>query len=232
MSSLKKNLPLQNLVFMIFIVILMPFIPLILSGKSTWWQAWVYAVFQILAFVVSRVLAERKNPGIVKERSNYLNQKGTKSWDKVLSPLTAFGFILVAITAGLDSRFHWSKAFGLSINLIALLLLIASIVFSSWALIVNSFFSGVVRIQKERGHHVISEGPYRIVRHPGYAGAGISYFATPFLLDSRWAIIPAVIIFAILVIRTSLEDATLQKELKGYREYTRKVRYRLFPGIW
>ena len=232
MNSIPKKNSGLLVVVMVAIVLFLLFSPLILSGRRNWWQAWLYAIVQILAFIVSRVVAERRNPGIIQERSNYFNQKDTKSWDKILSPLTAFGFALIPITAGLDARFHWTQAFSLSVNVIALVLMIAAIAFSSWALIVNSFFSGVVRIQTDRGHHVISDGPYKFIRHPGYTGAGISYFLTPFLLNSLWALIPAFIIFTILVIRTSLEDRTLQNELKGYRDYARKVPYRLFPGIW
>jgi protein-S-isoprenylcysteine O-methyltransferase Ste14 len=114
----------------------------------------------------------------------------------------------------------------------ALAVILASYAFSSWALIENRFFSSVVRIQKERDHQVVSSGPYRWVRHPGYAGALWLYLATPLFLDSVWAFIPAVLLMAVLVIRTRLEDRTLQEELDGYREYAQRVRYRLFPGIW
>jgi protein-S-isoprenylcysteine O-methyltransferase Ste14 len=90
----------------------------------------------------------------------------------------------------------------------------------------------MVRIQTERGHQVVSTGPYRWMRHPGYAGALLAYLATPFFLDSQWAILPAIFISIVLVIRTSLEDRTLQEELPGYREYAGRVHYRLLPGVW
>ena len=96
----------------------------------------------------------------------------------------------------------------------------------------NRFFSGMVRIQTERGHHVVSSGPYGWIRHPGYAGALLTYLATPFFLDSRWALLPAMFITIVLIIRTSLEDQTLQNELEGYRAYAERVRYRLMPGVW
>jgi protein-S-isoprenylcysteine O-methyltransferase Ste14 len=96
----------------------------------------------------------------------------------------------------------------------------------------NKFFSGVVRIQKDRGHTVVSTGPYAWVRHPGYAGTLGVYLVTPLLLDSRWAFIPAVMLVVALVVRTALEDRTLQKELPGYKEFTQKTRYRLIPWIW
>jgi protein-S-isoprenylcysteine O-methyltransferase Ste14 len=105
-------------------------------------------------------------------------------------------------------------------------------VLSSWALLENRFFSGVVRIQKDRGHQVVSTGPYGFVRHPGYAGALLAYLVTPVLLDSTWAFIPAVLMAGVVILRTALEDRTLQEELPGYKDYARKTRYRLLPGIW
>jgi protein-S-isoprenylcysteine O-methyltransferase Ste14 len=97
----------------------------------------------------------------------------------------------------------------------------------------NRFFSGTVRIQTERGHHVISTGPYAVMRHPGYAGALLTYMATPLLLNSTWSFVPVIFMAVVLIIRTDLEDRTLKHELPGYKEYAaQKTRYRLLPGIW
>jgi protein-S-isoprenylcysteine O-methyltransferase Ste14 len=96
----------------------------------------------------------------------------------------------------------------------------------------NKFFSTSVRIQMERDHTVASGGPYRYVRHPGYVGYIVSGFAAPLALGSLWALIPAAITLCLLVVRTALEDRTLQDELDGYREYAARVRYRLLPGVW
>ena len=102
----------------------------------------------------------------------------------------------------------------------------------TWAMISNRNFSTLVRIQTERGHEVARGGPYRYVRHPGYVGYMASYVATPFLFGSFWALIPSGLSMGLFVVRTVLEDRTLLKELPGYEEYARTVRYRLFPGIW
>ncbi len=99
-------------------------------------------------------------------------------------------------------------------------------------MIENRFFSGIVRIQTDRNQQVVSSGPYRWVRHPGYASALLVYLVIPLLLDSNWAFLPAIFLAVCTVIRTSLEDRTLQVELPGYREYAQRVRYRLLPGIW
>jgi protein-S-isoprenylcysteine O-methyltransferase Ste14 len=96
----------------------------------------------------------------------------------------------------------------------------------------NKYFSTIVRIQQERGHTVQTGGPYRFIRHPGYASMLVSYLMTPLVLGSLWAIIPAILLVVNLVVRTILEDRTLQNELAGYRQYAGRVRYRLIPGVW
>jgi protein-S-isoprenylcysteine O-methyltransferase Ste14 len=103
---------------------------------------------------------------------------------------------------------------------------------SSWAMLTNAYFSSTVRIQRERGHHVITDGPYRFVRHPGYGGYVIFAGATPLLLGSLGAFVPATIVIAAIVARTWLEDRTLRVELDGYDDYSRRVRYRLIPRLW
>ncbi len=112
------------------------------------------------------------------------------------------------------------------------LVILAGYALGSYALIENRFFSGMVRIQTDRGQLVVSTGPYRCIRHPGYAGALLTYAATPFLLDSSWALIPAILTAMLLLYRSHLEDTTLQAELEGYQAYTRRVRFRVLPGIW
>ena len=96
----------------------------------------------------------------------------------------------------------------------------------------NRFFSSVVRIQKDRGHTVVTGGPYQFVRHPGYVGGILSALGTALLLGSWWAFVPTGLLVCVIVVRTALEDRTLQAELEGYRDYAGRVRYRLLPGIW
>lgn len=101
-----------------------------------------------------------------------------------------------------------------------------------WAMRTNTFFARVVRIQAERGHHVISTRPYAQVRHPGYVGLCTLGLGMPLLLGSWWAFIPGALEVGLLIVRTALEDRTLQAELPGYGEYAARVRCRLLPGIW
>jgi len=217
---------------LVLVVVVFPLIPMIISGAWNWWEAWAYAIINILGFIISRVLAARRNPDIIAERARSMEMQDAKSWDKILSPMLAFGGLIILIVAGADKGFGWTTPFSLNAKIVSLIVIVLGYVFGSWALIENKFFSGVVRIQTDRGHHVVTTGPYRFVRHPGYAGALWTYLAMPILLDSLWAFIPAVLLLGVLVLRTSLEDRTLQAELPGYKEFTQKTRYRLFPGIW
>jgi protein-S-isoprenylcysteine O-methyltransferase Ste14 len=205
---------------------------MIISGQWGWLEAWIYAIVSSLTFIVSRIIAGRRHPDLIAERARFLEAKDTKPWDKILAPLLGLGSILILVVAGLDKYYGWSPGFSLGIKLLALAVLLCGYIFSSAAIVENRFFSGTVRIQRERGHHVVSGGPYRFVRHPGYAGALWGYLAIPLLLDSIWAFVPALLLIGVLVLRTALEDQTLQEELPGYKEFARKTRYRLFPGIW
>jgi protein-S-isoprenylcysteine O-methyltransferase Ste14 len=233
MAQQTKPVIWRAIVQMVVVVLFAPFIPLIISGRWDWWQAWAYAIASVLAFAVSRLLVARKHPDLISERARFMDAKDTKPWDRVLAPLLGLGSILILVVAGMDKYYGWTlPVSNLTVNWVALIGIVLGYGFSSWALIENRFFAGTVRIQTERGHHVISTGPYRIVRHPGYAGGLFGYLFIPLLLDSLWAWIPTILLAVVLVIRTALEDKTLQTELPGYKEFAQKTKCRLFPGIW
>lgn len=232
MSETKKAFTLRSIILMVIVVVVVPFLPMIISGAWDWWGAWAYGIIGVLGFIISRALAAKRHPDILAERSRSIELQDAKSWDRVLAPLLAFGSVLILAVSGLDKLFGWTQPFSTAVKIAALIVIILGFVFGSWALIENRFFSGVVRIQTDRGHHVVSTGPYRIVRHPGYSGALWTYLAMPFLLDSVWAFIPAVFLTGVIVLRTSMEDRTLQNELTGYKEFTQKTKYRLLPWIW
>lgn len=232
MTAQTKIMTPRLLLRMFIVIVLFPLIPMIVSGNWDWWEAWTYGLISVVSFFISRLLAVRRSPDILAERARSMELEDAKSWDRILAPSLAFGNILILVVAGLDQLFKWTSAFELPVRIVSLVVIVLGFLFGSWAMVENRFFSGVVRIQKDRGHRVVTTGPYRIVRHPGYAGALWTYLALPVLLDSLWAFIPAILLAGILVLRTALEDRTLQEELPGYREYTRQTRYRLIPGIW
>ncbi len=210
-----------------------PAILLICGGDLAWWQAWVFTLLIFGASVFGRILAEQRHPGLLAERAESENAADVKPWDKVMAPLMALSLSFpLVIVAGLDHRWGWSPDFPLWLNILGCLLVGLGYSFAAWALVENRYFSGVVRIQTDRGHQVCDRGPYRIVRHPGYAGNVLALPGIVMALGSLWTIIPVSAALVIAVVRTALEDRTLQEELPGYREYAQRVRFRLFPGIY
>jgi protein-S-isoprenylcysteine O-methyltransferase Ste14 len=232
MNKQQRTFSARVVVQLLIFVVVIPFLPLLISGRWDWWEAWAYAIIYILGFVLSRMLAARRHPDLLAERARFTQHEDAKPWDKWLAPSVGLGGGLIPLVAGLDALFVWSPTFSLPVKILALAIILAGYALGSYALIENRFFSGMVRIQTDRGHHVVSSGPYRWLRHPGYAGALLAYLATPFFLDSLWAFLPAVLLTILLVIRTALEDRTLQDELTGYYDYARRVRFRLLPGVW
>ena len=232
MDSQPKTITPRIVIMVILVVIVAPFLPLLISRQWDWWEAWVYAFITIFGFIISRYLAARRHPDLLAERARFLDHQDAKPWDKILSPLVGVGGGLLPLVAGLDALYGWSPPFSMPDKIMALIIILAGYALGSYALMANRYFSGMVRIQTDRDHHVVSGGPYRWLRHPGYAGAILTYLAIPVFLDSRWALVPAIFLSAVLVIRTNLEDKTLQEELDGYPEYAAQVRYRLLPGVW
>ena len=218
---------------LVLVYLLFPLILLICAWDLGWWQAWVYSLLILAAGIGGRIWAEQRHPGLTAERQNIENFQNAKAWDKVLAPLMAVsvGYPMV-IVAGLDHRDNWSPEFPLWLIVIGFILIAFGYAFAAWAVVENRFFSSVVRIQTDRGHVVCDTGPYRFVRHPGYAGNIPPLFGIVLALGSVWTLIPAAVATIITVIRTVLEDQTLQEELPGYRDYARRVRYRLIPGIY
>ena len=218
---------------LVVVYLLIPLILLICSWDLGWWQAWVYALLILVSGIGGRIWAEQRHPGLTAERQNTENIQNAKAWDKVLAPLMAVSISFpMVIVAGLDHRYNWSPEFPLWLSVIGFILIAFGYAFAAWAVTENRFFSSVVRIQTDRGHVVCDTGPYRFVRHPGYAGNILPLFGIVLALDSVWTLIPTAVALLIMVIRTVLEDRTLQEELPGYRDYAQRVRYRLIPGIY
>lgn len=232
MEPEKKTSIVRIAIMLLLVLVIFPLLPMIISRRWNWWQAWVMAAIFMLGFIVSRAIAARKTPDILKERANYTTQGNTQAWDKWLSPVVAFGSVFILLVAGLDELFDWSPDLSLGLELFGLGLIVIGYVLGSYALVENAFFSGTVRLQPERGQTVINSGPYAWVRHPGYVGSLIANLGIPLLLDSAWAFLPVIIISVFFVLRTHLEDRFLRENLAGYNDYAKKVRYRLLPGIW
>ena len=213
--------------------LLIPLFLLICGGDLGWWQAWVYALLVVAAGIGGRIWAELRHPGLTAERQNIENIQNAKAWDKVLAPLMAVSISYpMVIVAGLDHRYVWSPEFPPWLNVIGFILISLGYAFAAWAVAENRFFYSVVVVRTDRGHVVCDSGPYRYVRHPGYAGNILPLFGIVLALGSVWTLLPVAVATVISVLRTVLEDRTLRAELPGYRDYARRVRYRLVPGIF
>lgn len=190
------------------------------------WTYWI--VFSAFGVITLR-LVHRKHPELLQERF----RPGPGGRDPWTRPVLVVLFAGHWIVAGLDvGRFHWSDAIPTALQLSALVVMALGLAGWGWAMLNNRFFSSEVRIQNERGHQVETGGPYRFVRHPGYAAALLVFAASPLALGSLWAALPIAAVELMFVRRTALEDGMLRAELPGYAEYAARVRFRLLPGVW
>jgi protein-S-isoprenylcysteine O-methyltransferase Ste14 len=220
----------KRLVQIGFLVLIQAAILFVAVWKWNWWNAWAY-LGEYLAFLVfNAAILLPGHKELVEERSQI--GEGAKGWDKIIAFITGTCGFAILILAGLDERFGWPGTIPLWVQIAGFVLLGLSYPLFTWAMVSNKYFSTIVRIQKDRGHIVQTAGPYRFVRHPGYASLLVSYMMLPIALGSIWACIPMLLLVVNLFLRTALEDRTLQNELDGYKEYTGRVRYRLIPGIW
>jgi protein-S-isoprenylcysteine O-methyltransferase Ste14 len=210
-----------------------PGILFVSAGTVDWPMAWVYVVLLLASTLGSRLIVLRRNPDTLRERARFTSSERTKSWDRFLVMIVGlYGPAVTMIVAGLDHRWGWSAIVPQAVQVLAALLVAAGYGLAVWAMVANRYFSSVARIQADRGQEVVTTGPYRIVRHPSYAGAILASLALPAMLDAIWSLIPALVMVVALVVRTGLEDQMLSAELKGYISYAETTRYRLLPLVW
>lgn len=200
------------------------------AGRTDWWQAWAALGVMLAWTAATAVVVFRIHPELLADRLG--RHQGDKSWDAAIVSLLGLVQLVRYILAGLDQRHGWAGEIAPAVQWTALFLCVLGYGLFIWATVSNPFFSRIVRIQAERGHTVITGGPYRYLRHPAYSGAIVYELTVSLLLNSWWAFIPSILGAAMLVLRTALEDRTLLAELEGYKEYARKVRFRLIPSLW
>ncbi len=217
----------SKILWTLIIFVLCLFLP---AGTWMWARGWLFIVVVLAAYFPSVLYLKRVNPEIIAARVN--RHEGTKHWDRLLVGLMIPALVSVFLVAALDDgRFHWCHVPWWVCG-IGYVLFVAGWAGTIWAESVNKFFEPTVRIQTDRGHYVIDTGPYALVRHPGYVATSLLLLGIPLSLGSIWALVPAFLTCLLFVVRTVLEDRTLQEELRGYREYAQRVPYRLVPGVW
>lgn len=226
-ESTDRRRLLTSTITSLVVFVLCLFLP---AGTWAWWRGWLFFLVVLAASVLITLYLRWANPEVIAARVN--RHEGTKRWDRILLALFLPAMVSILPVAALDDgRYHWSHV-PWRACLFGYVLVVAGLAGLTWAEAVNKFFEPTVRIQADRGHRVIDGGPYAVVRHPGYAAALLLVLGMPLALGSYWALIPAVVSYLLLVVRTLLEDRMLRAELPGYEEYARRVRYRLLPGIW
>jgi len=199
------------------------------AGRLDWPRGWFFVALCIITVAVTIPVFRRENPRILRTRLQKTH--GAKSFDKVIYVILMSSVLACLAIAGLDTRFGWSSL-PFEWTYLGLLFYVAGYVPIGLAMSANPFIERTVRIQEERGHVAVTTGPYRIVRHPMYAGLMLVMGSWPLLLGSAWSYVPWAVAAVTLIVRTALEDRTLRSELSGYEEYTKHTRYRLIPEVW
>ncbi len=200
------------------------------AGTFNWIEAWLFLLFYVVAVTGLVAWLKKNDPELLKERMT--RKKDAKAWDKIILGTYSVLVMIMLVLAGFDAiRYQWTHV-PLGVKVLGFLGFIPSFLLVFWTMTQNRYLSEVVRIQEERGHKVCTTGPYRYVRHPMYVGVIIFVLCFPLALGSLMALILSVPIILVFLIRTSLEDKTLHKELEGYKEYADTVRYKLIPGVW
>jgi protein-S-isoprenylcysteine O-methyltransferase Ste14 len=202
------------------------------AGTLSWPPAWAFlGVFFAAAFLITRMLA-RRDPALLNERMQWPIQRAQLPWDRIIMVVFTVLFPGWLVLMGLDAvRFDWS---GMPnwLQIIGGIGVAAAMSFVYRVFEENTFLAPIVRLQWERGHKIISTGPYAVVRHPLYAAVLILFVSTALLLGSWFGLAGVLVLASGLVFRTAMEDRELRRKLEGYADYARRVPYRLFPGVW
>lgn len=201
------------------------------AGTLHWPAAWVFLGTMAVLGLVSGLWLARIDPALLAERMNPMMQGAQPASDKIFMVVFGFAALSWFILIGLERRANVSDM-PVALQTLGLLLLVLSTGFVLWVMRENSFAAPVIKIQTERGHRVISSGPYAWVRHPMYSGTILFFAGMPLLLGSWWGLIMAPLFVVLFGFRARLEERALVAGLPGYADYLTRVPYRLIPGIW
>jgi len=198
------------------------------AGTILWPEAWLF-IFVMLAYAAVAITWGRKNsPRVIEERAKFKIPK--KAWDKAMMAVMSIAIITIFAIAGYDSMNLGLSKMPLPLKVLGFVGLALGLNLNLLVIKENAYLSRIV--QKKEGHKVVTTGPYSAVRHPLYAASIIIFLSSAFALGSFYALLPGAITAIALITRTELDDKALKKELPGYKEYSKKVKWKLVPGIW
>jgi protein-S-isoprenylcysteine O-methyltransferase Ste14 len=201
------------------------------GGRWDWFEGWVLAAMFFAYLVGTSLWVVRHAPGLSSERARAVAQPGSLSERLILIWVVLVQATLIVVAALDGGRFRWAPV-PLVVEIAGFLGMAGYFALNLWVMVHNAYLSAVVRIQEERGHTVVTTGPYRLIRHPMYAAIGLMSVGLPLALGSWWALIPGGLLMVTFILRTYQEDRFLSANLPGYAEYTQRTRYRLLPGVW
>jgi len=201
------------------------------AGRVEWIRGWISVGLSVTAMAIVGGLVHHYNAPLMEEGAKW-RRKDTKPFDRQFLAFYMPIVFIHPVVAGLDAvRYHWSSM-PFAFVYVGTILFTLAMALIAWVMVINPFAETSVRIQTDRGHTVVTSGPYRIVRHPMYLGAILMYTATSLVWGSLWALALTAVMAGLMIWRTSREDQTLRQELAGYEEYASRTRYRLLPGLW
>ncbi|HEY3295933.1 MAG TPA: isoprenylcysteine carboxylmethyltransferase family protein [bacterium] len=222
-----------RLLYLCFNAIFFPGLILGLGGDLHWTEGWIFTAWFVCTVFGSAFYLNRRDPALLAERFKRPGSGGQKGWDKVfmalLMSMVVFWFIVMPLDA---RRFHWTASFPLAWKVTGLLLLLCAVYIIMRTMFDNSFASPLVRIQRERDHHIITTGIYGVVRHPMYLGGLMYFFGAPLLLGSKYGLLIGLLLSLMFVARIFGEEKTLLTQFPDYADYRQKVRHRLIPFVW
>jgi protein-S-isoprenylcysteine O-methyltransferase Ste14 len=228
-NSPAGSLLLIQLVRWVAVLAVMVSLLVVPSGRWDLAPIWAYVGLFGVAAIGTALTIQRTDPSLFAERV----RPGPGGKDPFTRRIAIPALVAHWLLAGLQiSRAHGTALVPPGFQIAGLVGLAAALALAVWAISANRFFAPDVRIQRDRGHSVISGGPYRFVRHPGYLAAILGGLSSPLALGSWWSAVPVLLALLQIIRRTVLEDRLLQAELDGYREYASRVTYRLIPGLW
>jgi protein-S-isoprenylcysteine O-methyltransferase Ste14 len=221
---------LRAIAFFIISVSILAALIFIPARRLDYTAGWLCLALMAIGFSAVTAYVAKRTPSLIRRRMKM--GTGTPAWDRAIVYLLQVLFVAILVVGGLDAgRYRWTTL-PLWLQAAGVLMMIAGMLLVGWAMGQNPHFESTVRIQTDQQHRVIDSGPYRIVRHPGYVAGILVIIGMALVLDSAWALLPAFLAAADLIIRTAAEDRFLQENLDGYRVFAKRTPCRLLPGIW